>query len=606
MANPLHASTVSCPLHISGIIVDFSNSIRKVTSAEVRLSKDSPLQLQCEAGQTFRQTFSNPIVLSHGDTLSLHLRCRRLFLRGMRTEVVTFDTDDIFRAYNASERQNVTYIKIYRNIRIQFDLFENTSTEQAEQSVSSGKNLEPQSTAGIFQKCPRFRILVIGRTGVGKSSLIDRVFGVGKTVAHASIEHEFVSPQNDRVVLHHSEGFELGEEDNLNLVQDFIYRRSAMPDLKDQLHAVWLCLEIPRGGRLLEMGTEKFLRWKTLGNVPVVVVLTKYDMLIERIERTLGGSSLSYDDHKELAKKNAEDELQDTCIGPLKQFAGPDIPHATISTKEDYEETLAHLIQITENCVGQHSMPEAAVMLSIAQRVDPGLKINASIEVGKQKYWKALTSCPAFQNRRMWDCLYVLHTDIANVWNFCDPHHYLYSQEFRELMMNMVDQLEVGPTANPTETTAFGLSMVGSIAGIVSALAGPAAPIVVPIAASAVFSVWPYDVYQISHAVLERFMAYIIHLTFVLQTLDLMSGSWQITRRSIKLAVTSYLASPMSEDVLTWIQDYGRQLTTLDRADHDTLEKIVEVIQFYTIKAPEMSELRAKIPPVDLLPDEPW
>jgi hypothetical protein len=40
--------------------------------------------------------------------------------------------------------------------------------------------------------------------------------------------------------------------------------------------------------------------------------------------------------------------------------------------------------------------------------------------------------------------------------------------------------------------------MVGTIAGIVSALAGPAAPIVVPIAASAVLAVWVHDVYQIS------------------------------------------------------------------------------------------------------------
>jgi len=38
--------------------------------------------------------------------------------------------------------------------------------------------------------------------------------------------------------------------------------------------------------------------------------------------------------------------------------------------------------------------------------------------------------------------------------------------------------------------------MVGTIAGIVSALAGPAAPIVVPIAASAVLVTWLYEVYK--------------------------------------------------------------------------------------------------------------
>lgn len=38
--------------------------------------------------------------------------------------------------------------------------------------------------------------------------------------------------------------------------------------------------------------------------------------------------------------------------------------------------------------------------------------------------------------------------------------------------------------------------MVGTIAGIVSALAGPAAPIVMPIAGCFVLAKWVYDVYQ--------------------------------------------------------------------------------------------------------------
>ncbi|KAG2034984.1 hypothetical protein BDR03DRAFT_963810, partial [Suillus americanus] len=86
----------------------------------------------------------------------------------------------------------------------------------------------------------------------------------------------------------------------------------------------------------------------------------------------------------------------------------------------------------------------------------------------------------------------------------------------------------------------------------------PAAPIVVPIAASAVLAVWVHDVYQISHAVLQRFMSYIVHLTLVLQTLYLVSESQELTRRAIKLAVASYLASPMSGEnariAILWIK----------------------------------------------------
>jgi GTP-binding protein EngB required for normal cell division len=597
-------STNSSPLHIYGITVDFSKSRTNVESAEVQISKLPHSPMEHEAGKSWRRTFSPPIELSHEDTFSLHMRYKTWF--GMKTEYedIVFNLDDMFRVYSASDRQE--YNKFHKNIRIVVDLSGNTTTE-----------LGP-TTSEIFRKCPRFRILVVGKTGVGKSSLINHAFGVEKTaISHdkpgkASIDHEFISLQNDRFVLHDSKGFEPGEEDNVKIVRDFIDRRRKSA-LEHQLHAVWLCFEIPRaGGRLLETGTEAFLTLKNngaLGNIPVIVVLTKYDMLIDRMERTLDGISvngLSDKAIKELAKNKAEAGLQDICIGPLEKFAGPDIPHVKTSTHKDHKETLTHLIQITEKCVGLHSTPEAAVMASIAQRVHPGLKIEASIEVGKRRYWKALASSTIFKTHKTWDCLHVLHTDIVNVWNFYDPHHYLHSQEFRELMVKIAVNLEVAPTPNLANTIPAGLSMVGIIAGIVSILVEPAAPIVVPIAASAALAKWVWDVYQTSHAVLQYFMSYIIHLTLVLQTLYLVSESQELTRRAIKLAVASYLTTPMSGEVHTRIREYNKQLTILERVDRDILDKIFEVMQFYSIDAAEMSKLREKIPHVGLLPDEPW
>jgi molecular chaperone DnaK (HSP70) len=56
----------------------------------------------------------------------------------------------------------------------------------------------------------------------------------------ADIDHEFISPQNNRFVLHDSKGFEPGEEGNVNIVRDFIERRKNMAALKDKLHAVEL------------------------------------------------------------------------------------------------------------------------------------------------------------------------------------------------------------------------------------------------------------------------------------------------------------------------------------------------------------------------------
>lgn len=172
--------------------------------------------------------------------------------------------------------------------------------------------------------------------------------------------------------------------------------------------------------------------------------------------------------------------------------------------------------------------------------------------------------------------------------------------------------------------SAFGLSIVGTIAGILSALAGPAAPIVVPIVASVVAAKWVYEVYQrsyvlllilhrgnndrsfLSRSALQRFMKYIIDLTLVLQTLYLLSENRKLSRRAIKLAVKSYHDSPMSGTVHDRIQQYDKQSTFLERADRDSLDQFVKLLQSYNISAEEMPGLRDKLPAVDLSSDEPW
>ncbi|KAG1775709.1 hypothetical protein EV702DRAFT_1279835, partial [Suillus placidus] len=192
----------------------------------------------------------------------------------------------------------------------------------AEQPVfPSDETLGLRPTTGeIFCKCPQFRILVIGKTGVGKSSLIKHTFGVqNATASHekpseASIDHDHLTAER-------------------------------------QLHAIWWGLRL--SGRLLETGVEQFFTSKRegeLGNIPIVVVFTKYDTLLDRVERTLDKSSIkgvSKAAIKELTKNSAKDKLQEVCIAPLEKFAGSGIPHVTVSTNGNHKETLVRLIQTT-------------------------------------------------------------------------------------------------------------------------------------------------------------------------------------------------------------------------------------------------------------------
>jgi hypothetical protein len=69
--------------------------------------------------------------------------------------------------------------------------------------------------------------------------------------------------------------------------------------------------------------------------VPVIVVFTKYDEVINQVDYDLGPSldELSDDAIEELIKEGAKSELQETCIRPLERFAGSDIPYATVSSE---------------------------------------------------------------------------------------------------------------------------------------------------------------------------------------------------------------------------------------------------------------------------------
>ncbi|KAI6007079.1 hypothetical protein EDD15DRAFT_2358171 [Pisolithus albus] len=476
-------------------------------------------------------------------------------------------------------------------------------------TATSGE-LKP-TTEDLIAQCPRFRVLVVGKTGVGKSSLIDRVFGTKTTgvaddkPGEAKIEDGLISPQNDRFILHDSKGFEPGEGGNYDTVTSFIEARKKEPHIKDQLHAVWFCFPVPMvhyGERLLEDGAEKFLEQsnEALRSIPTVFVFTKYDRLIKHMQKVPGRNPAAD------VESEANLYLQRHCVEPIQRsLKGKAILHVAVSSRPNHQRGLDELTKLTYERVAESFTSKSNTVSPVpfaaagAQRVEPGVKIQSSINVGKQRYWRALASSTNFLGFTMLDCLGVIHTDIISVWNFYDPSKYLSSEEFRNLMINMVAKVDAptqstpAPT-NPTRSGSFSEPLPLMTTAIV----------ILPFVAGLALVRWVYESYQRLQIVHPKFMAYIVDLTHVLNILFALKGNEggkKLTRREIKLAFNAYYASSWMEEVHESIRQFRR--TIMDR--DEIIEKIEELVLASDREAHVTSAIQG-IPSVNLEQDEEW
>ncbi len=135
-------------------------------------------------------------------------------------------------------------------------------------------------TSKHLRNIGRVNILVAGQTGVGKSTLINAVFG-----------EDFAQTAAGRPVTQHAEWFEtpsvplrildtkgLEAKDYAGTLQDMrteIENCRAQKDARDQLHMAWVCIAAP-SSRVQDAEID-IVRVLNKYDIPVIVVLTKDD-----------------------------------------------------------------------------------------------------------------------------------------------------------------------------------------------------------------------------------------------------------------------------------------------------------------------------------------
>ncbi|MFP3921201.1 MAG: YcjF family protein [Dichotomicrobium sp.] len=137
----------------------------------------------------------------------------------------------------------------------------------------------------------RFNIIVAGRTGVGKTTLIGAVFGkeVGDTLAgrprtRGRVWYPEEPGEGDVLRLCDTEGLEIERfRETLDGLRAEIAEANRSDDAFDHIHAAWLCIDEP--SLTVQPGEEKAVVLFRELDVPVICVLTKAGMAPDFHER---------------------------------------------------------------------------------------------------------------------------------------------------------------------------------------------------------------------------------------------------------------------------------------------------------------------------------
>ncbi len=130
----------------------------------------------------------------------------------------------------------------------------------------------------------RFNIIVAGRTGVGKTTLIGAIFGkeVGNTLmgrprTRGRIWYPLSPGEADILRLCDTEGLEMEHyQETVDGLKREIEGRNASGDPFDHIHVAWLCIDEP--SLTVQPGEEALVEMLTREGIPVIVVLTKAGM----------------------------------------------------------------------------------------------------------------------------------------------------------------------------------------------------------------------------------------------------------------------------------------------------------------------------------------
>jgi uncharacterized protein (DUF697 family)/GTPase SAR1 family protein len=215
-------------------------------------------------------------------------------------------------------------------------------------------------------KIGRFNLAVFGKTGVGKSTLVNAIFGesvaatgIGRPVTLGS--HLYVH-RTGRLGIYDTQGLEVGRDTSriISELKRFIDTSRAMP-FAEQVHLAWYCVRAT--DRRFEETEAEFIRELAGVGLPVILVLTQVPG-----RRDAHGQLFVAPDAIELA-------TQIEAMGLPIHEGRPVMVNALADPFTGVEQHgLLDLLDATFRCAPD----EATEALTAAQKIDPARKAQAA------------------------------------------------------------------------------------------------------------------------------------------------------------------------------------------------------------------------------------
>ncbi|KAF8259218.1 hypothetical protein EI94DRAFT_1042898 [Lactarius quietus] len=266
--------------------------------------------------------------------------------------------------------------------------------------------------------------------------------------------------------------------------------------------------------------------------------------------------------------------LEDSCRRLFRKDPRA-VPVEIVSDKERFIDLVNHLVVTIDSLItdsralsagsSRHGAVQRGAVLpvpltwSAALRVNHNITIQASIEVGRSRYWRNLRSSLDFTDHTLKNCVNIIHDDIVEIWNLNDISGYLSCDRFKVKMSDLVKDLARCANATSGRTRDD-------------------------------FADWVNDVYRGSQENVRCVIGYIVHLTVILDDIFRVAAgdappkyAQQVLERHIR----SGHRDAIHRDIQSFIEEAFVIRFSVPQNDL-ILERIIELIAHYCVPPSEI------------------